>query len=185
MCVGMVILMELNPKTTYFISDTHFNHVNIVKYCNRPFDSVEEMNNTIIENWNKTVKENDIVYFLGDFVLSKNKGTMVKKYKDLLNGEIIFIKGNHDKKGKKFEIIEYEDYKFMLIHNPDSSYTFDFNGWIIHGHHHANDLDKYPLINPKMKRINVSVEVLNYKPISFENILKLIRNGKFIKKLSD
>ena len=65
----------------------------------------------------------------------------------------------------------------MLIHNPDSSYTFDFNGWIIHGHHHANDLEKYPLINPKNEEVDVSVEVLNYKPISLENILKLKKWG--------
>jgi calcineurin-like phosphoesterase family protein len=54
----------------------------------------------------------------------------------------------------------------MLIHNPDSSYTFDFSGWIIHGHH-ANYLEKYPLININ-EEVDVSVEVLNYKPISLE-----------------
>ena len=138
-------------RKIYLISDTHFNHVNIIKYCNRPFNNVEEMNKILIKNWNNTVRDRDIVYFLGDFVLSKNKGTVMKKYDELLNGEIIFIKGNHDKKGKKFEIIEYGDYKFMLIHNPDSSYIFNFDDWVIHGHHHANHLDDYPFINPIKK----------------------------------
>ena len=52
----------------YFISDTHFNHNNIIKYCNRPFKSINEMNQTIINNWNKTVKADDEIYHLGDLV---------------------------------------------------------------------------------------------------------------------
>jgi len=172
-------------RKIYLISDTHFNHVNIIKYCNRPFNNVEEMNKILIKNWNNTVRDRDIVYFLGDFVLSKNKGIVMKKYDELLNGEIIFIKGNHDKKGKKFEIIEYGDYKFMLIHNPDSSYTFNFDDWVIHGHHHANHLDDYPFINPIKKRVNVSVEVINYKPVSLDLIIKLIEKGKVVRTIKD
>ena len=172
-------------RKIYLISDTHFNHVNIIKYCNRPFNNVEEMNKILIKNWNNTVRDRDIVYFLGDFVLSKNKGTVMKKYNELLNGEIIFIKGNHDKKGKKFEIIEYGDYKFMLIHNPDSSYTFNFDDWVIHGHHHANHLDDYPFINPIKKRVNVSVEVIDYKPVSLDLIIKLIEKGEVVRTIKD
>ena len=101
----------------------------------------------------------------------------------MLNGEIVIIKGNHDKVGEKFRIIEYEGYKFMLIHNPDSSLTFNFDGWVIHGHHHGNYLDEYPFINPFKKRINVSVEVLDYKPVSLDLIIKLIEKEKFIKTI--
>ena len=56
-------------KHVWVTSDTHFNHANIIKYCNRPFSSVEEMNETIIANWNKVVSEDDMVYHLGDFAL--------------------------------------------------------------------------------------------------------------------
>ena len=170
-------------RKVYLISDTHFNHANIIKYCNRPFANVEEMDKTIIKNWNNIVRDKDIVYFLGDFVLSKNKTKKAKELIELLNGEIIFIKGNHDKFGEKFKIIEYNDYKFMLIHNPDSSLTFNFDGWVIHGHHHGNYLDEYPFINPFKKRINVSVEVLDYKPVSLDLIIKLIEKEKFIKTI--
>ena len=172
-------------RKIYVISDTHFNHANIIKYCNRPFKNVEEMDKTIIKNWNNIVRDKDIVYFLGDFVLSKNKAKKAKELMELLNGEIIFIKGNHDKFGEKFKIIEYNGYKFMLIHNPDSSYTFNFEGWVIHGHHHANHLDEYPFINPIKKKVNVSVEVINYKPISLNLIIKLIRRGEVVRTIND
>lgn len=56
----------------YFISDTHFHHSNIIKYCNRPFKDINEMNEIIISNWNNIVKKDDIVYHLGDFCLSSD-----------------------------------------------------------------------------------------------------------------
>lgn len=63
-----ILSFNTNEQNIFFTSDTHFWHENIIKFCNRPFSSVEEMNDTIIENWNKVVGENDIVFHLGDFV---------------------------------------------------------------------------------------------------------------------
>ena len=59
---------------TFFTSDTHFGHANIIKYCNRPFSSLEEMNSTIIRNWNEMVKPEDTVFFLGDFCFKNGPG---------------------------------------------------------------------------------------------------------------
>jgi len=77
----------------YFVSDTHFNHNNIIKYCDRPFDSVEEMNEVLIKNWNSVVSEGDIVYFLGDFSMSLGA---VEELTKRLNGHKKLITGNHD-----------------------------------------------------------------------------------------
>ena len=80
---------------TFFTSDTHFGHANIIKFCNRPFTGVEEMNEALVENWNKKVKPGDLVYHLGDFSMKIDKFQSLK-YLERLNGNIEFIPGNHD-----------------------------------------------------------------------------------------
>jgi calcineurin-like phosphoesterase family protein len=78
----------------FFTSDTHFGHLNIIKYCERPFDSVESMNRAMIDRWNAVVSDSDTVYHLGDFALGPK--LLWKTYRYELNGQIIFIAGNHD-----------------------------------------------------------------------------------------
>ena len=58
---------KLNPNKVWFTSDTHFNHIGIIKFCDRPFSSVEEMNQALIDNWNSTIPSDGIVFHLGDF----------------------------------------------------------------------------------------------------------------------
>ena len=76
----------------YVTSDTHFNHKNIIEYCNRPYSSVEEMNKAIIDNWNSVVKDEDTVYVLGDFCLGGKEA--IKELCSQLKGHKILIKGN-------------------------------------------------------------------------------------------
>ena len=81
----------------FFTSDEHYSHRNILKYCKRPFDSVEEMNEEMINRHNEVVGEKDWVYHIGDFYCGKDK----QEAKDIfnrLNGNKVLIKGNHDKK---------------------------------------------------------------------------------------
>lgn len=170
------VLEKLNGRECFFIGDLHLDHKNIISYCKRPFNSVVEMNNTIVKNWNKTIRKKDIVYFLGD--MAYGKGSRNTDYwLNKLKGEIVFIKGNHDKSKKmKFYnklILNYKGNKFLLVHAPEDV-PKDWKGWVIHGHHHNHKIE-YPLVNRKKKTINVSVELLNYKPILFKDLLKKIK----------
>lgn len=143
----------------YLISDLHLNHKNVIRYCNRPFSSMKEMNRRLINNWNSVVNYTDTVYFLGDFSFGK-PSLWIKK----LNGNIIFIRGNHDNFGYNHAEIEHDGYRFFLTHNPRWA---EYDGWIIHGHVH----DTRPLVDREKKRINVSCEMTNYRPISIEDII--------------
>lgn len=158
----------------FLISDTHFNHFNIIKYCNRPFETIEQMNNTIIENWNKTIKPDDKVFFLGDFGF----GTIehLKELCSKLNGNKEIILGNHDqskrpnqwrsigfREAHKYPII-YRNF-YILSHEP--LFMNDTMPYLnIHGHIHGECLDG-------KNHFNVSCEVLNYMPIDFEKLIKL------------
>jgi calcineurin-like phosphoesterase family protein len=78
---------------TFFTSDTHWGHSNIIKYSNRPFASVEEMDRKLIENWNKVVGQDDTIYHLGDLAMGR---TNVPSLLSQLNGQKHLIWGNHD-----------------------------------------------------------------------------------------
>lgn len=98
-------------NNTFFISDTHFFHNNIISYCNRPFRNVDEMNSVMIENWNNIVREDDVVWHLGDFSFGKKDN--VKDILPKLNGKINLIVGNHDKQNIHF----YYDAGFHRVYD--------------------------------------------------------------------
>lgn len=158
----------------FFISDTHFDHKNIIRYCNRPFESVEEMNEVIVQRWNDVVGVSDTVFFLGDFAYWKNG--LASTWAAKLNGRIVFIRGNHDRElpnAENFLYLKYGDTTFLL-HHYASRPDFYPQGWLIHGHEHNNDLELYPFVNKENKTINVSCEVVNYTPVSIDEIMAAI-----------
>lgn len=151
----------------YFIADTHFNHENIIKYCNRPFVSSQEMNHYIENKWNSIVTPNDIVYHLGDvgFGSTEELKVMINR----LNGTKILIKGNHDVRrginGWK-EVGFAEVYKKKLIidnlvltHEPIEVEEGYIN---VFGHIHNKPLDEN--FN-KNNHICVSCDVIDYTPM--------------------
>lgn len=171
----------------YFISDTHFYHHNIIKYTNRPFNSVEEMNDSLINNWNNIISKDDIVYHLGDFSLSCDEE--IKNIFNRLNGNIILIRGNHDRKPVKFyedigfkvlknAPIVLDEYKLVLSHTPVVDKKIK-DGYVnLFGHIHNKKLNenyssKYYSID---KHINVCVDATNFNPISLDEINKLRNN---------
>lgn len=170
-------------ERTFLISDLHLGHTNIIKYCSRPFSTVEEMNQTIISNWNNTIRSNDKVFFLGDMSFGRDS-LKPREYLKLLKGNIIYLKGSHDKGirpssdlGPKVKVhlsyhIEVTGIKFLLVHDPFDIYlNHDPIDWTIHGHVHDNE----PFLCPERKRINVSVEAINYTPITLSRIVDIIK----------
>lgn len=164
----------------YLIADTHFYHKNIIKYCNRPFSSVEEMNQVMINNWNAIVTNDDIVIHLGDFCFPKYIEGLTYKERYLLtvdellvklNGRKYILRGNHD---PSYELLDecywsgiltspYYFKKFVLTHKPIETDRIN-----IHGHVH----EKYPLYYDN--KFNVSVDAINFRPISLKEIEEIV-----------
>lgn len=164
----------------YFIGDLHLDHANIIKYCNRPFKSVEEMNSVLLQRWNDTVGKDDTVYYLGDIAYGRGSRSGFWWWQQL-NGNKILIKGNHDRQIKgivpvhRWLVEEIGGERFLLVHSPDYDKP-EWDGWMIHGHHHNNYPDLYPLINRENKTINVSAELLDYYPLPLDRLLWLVRS---------
>jgi calcineurin-like phosphoesterase family protein/2'-5' RNA ligase len=159
-----------DKKAVYLISDLHLDHRNIIGYCARPFSDVKEMNDILVNNWNNIIRGNP-AYFLGDLSGPRSTEFWLRK----LKGEIFFIRGDHDaiiKNSKEFQVLEFDNHKFLLLHNPDDA-PAGWDGWIIHGHKHNNDVKNYPFINGEKRTINVSAELINYKPVSLDYIVSL------------
>lgn len=129
-----------------YISDPHFGHANVIGFDNRPFKTVEEMNDVLISRWNNAVQDGDLVYILGDmFWMTPQKAMPIMEQ---LNGQKILVKGNHDrwhdtKFDKLFvkidEYIETEDNgrKVVLCHYPIPCFKNHFYGWVhLYGHVH-------------------------------------------------
>ncbi len=81
---------------THVASDLHLGHKNIIEYCERPFDSVSEMNDTLLKNWNECVGPNERVLYLGDLAPFEDRTHVVQGWLNKLNGQFLFIEGNHD-----------------------------------------------------------------------------------------
>lgn len=156
----------------FLISDMHFNHINIIKYESRPFSCIEEMNKTIIENWNNTVSKNDTVFVLGDVGFFK-KDKAIKIIGEL-NGHKYLIMGNHDKAHSTYW---WREVGFKEV----SKYPIIYNSLYILSHEPIYTNNPSPYINIHSKVIdssqhfNVSVESINYTPISFSKIVKGVK----------
>lgn len=167
----------------YFtISDTHFGHDNVIKYSNRPFKDVEEMNERLVELWNKTVSNDDYVIFLGDFALGQKEN--IYKYGSRLNGHKIIVLGNHDRRKdfyleagfeqvvKRFDMSAEQtglDYNIIFTHHPYLG--IQSNERNIHGHIHDKKLDDSFDTD---KYFNASVENINYRPVKIKDIIEIM-----------
>ena len=167
------------PDDIFLISDLHLGHANIIRYCSRPFlvSDVAEMDRVLIDNWNFSISPDSRIFYLGDLRYGEQAlGT--KEYRKKLNGDITFIRGNHDEAelgAVPSSTLNYKKLRFLLVHDP-ANIPPDFDGWTIHGHHHNNDLRHFPFINFIDRRINVSAEVIGYVPVGLYEICTLIQS---------
>lgn len=171
----------------FFTSDLHLGHANIIRFCNRPFSSVEEMDKTIIENWNKTVGKNDTVYVLGDFSMTKDL-QIIDGYINMLNGKICFLKGNHDywmkkydflKNGRVFNLGDYHEEalnqkRIIMCHYPMAEWNHFFRGsYHLHGHQHNNKEYNTENVKCGLRRYDVGVDANDFKPVPINKIIEL------------
>lgn len=182
--------MKLNSSICgiYFISDTHFYHNNVISYSNRPFVSVEEMNNKILFNINNKVKKNDYLFILGDFSFGKTEQT-----ENILNlivcENVHLVSGNHDLNilrnenliSKFKSVVNYSEItirdeslinknqRIILFHYPILEWNQGHRGsWMLHGHCHNNLKLPQELLNKKIK--DVGCDAINFTPISYFEI---------------
>jgi len=166
--------------SVFFTSDQHFQHKNIIKYCNRPFSNVEEMNEVLVENHNKMVTNKDIVYHLGDFCFGGNP----KKWLDRLNGKKHYlILGNHDHRHKKElrKIFDNVDETGLVTVGNDLIYISHYAHLVwpqvhygvyhLFGHSHGN-------LKGVTGSLDCGVDPHGFMPIEWDDLKDVIDNEK-------
>jgi calcineurin-like phosphoesterase family protein len=157
----------------FFTSDHHFGHENVIKYCNRPFSSVEEMDEIMIKRWNERVNSLDRVYHLGDFTL----GVDYHKFLNRLNGQVTFITTNfhHDSRWynaldetiKLHDVLceKFWDTWVFMFHYPVAVWDRKHYGaWHLYGHIHNKEF-----VLPGFA-MNVGVDHHNFYPVSYDEV---------------
>lgn len=174
---------------TFCTADPHFCHNNIINFKKddgsplRPYSSVEEMNEALVDNWNKVVGERDRIYVLGDLAMSRRGLDAILPR---LKGRKVLVKGNHDEDKLSFYSQYFDDIRayvckkgFIMSHipiHPESLSRWKIN---IHGHTHYRNMMKtvkrYGIFPKRVideRYVCVSVEQTNFTPISLDEILK-------------
>ena len=167
----------------FFTADTHFGHKNILKLCNRPFETIEEMNETLIENWNHRVSGMDTVYIVGDMFFRCSDAEAILRR---LKGKKRLIVRNHDSSwmnkvdlNRYFvsvdRLLEISDGKhaLTLCHYPLLTWNHAKKSYMIHGHIHADtSADYFPLICNRSNVLNAGVDINGFMPVSFDDLVQ-------------
>lgn len=173
----------------FFISDTHFGHANIINFKRndgtplRPFSSIQEHDEFIVEHWNRLVRPQDHIYHLGDVCVKSDQLGILKR----CNGHKRLVRGNHDIFKTRMYMNYFEEiygvrifveHGFACSHIPLHPDSLNRRGWSVnvHGHTHANRV----LLNekPDPRYIPISCEHTAYMPVSLEEIKKLLESQK-------
>ena len=196
---------EEEAKHLFFVSDTHFGHENIIKFCNRPFKTTKEMDEALIKNWNDVIGPDDIVFHLGDFAFGGSQ--LWNDTLQRLNGHKILIIGNHDMKNLRqgymrwFDAVlpqaqlQIDNRAVYLNHYPFLCYGGSYRGekgavWQLFGHVHSGpnstglDSDRLKYCFPY--QYDVGVDNNDFTPVSWEEIKSIIsRQAETYEKSKD
>lgn len=178
----------------YFTSDLHLDHARISQYCGRPFHTVEQMNDTLIKNWNRVVSPKDEIYVLGDFCMGSLPSAL--NHLRRLNGRKYLVAGNHDQKLLKHDefraqwewVKDYHEHRWtdaegtkmiVMSHYPFMSWNgMHRMSWMCHGHCHSSLPDSRPW-STKGKILDVGVDANNYTPLSLEVVEGIMKKKTF------
>lgn len=187
------IKLNSSEVDIWFTSDLHFGHRNIIDFCNRPWKTTEEMDEVLMRNWNSVVKDDDIIFDLGDFAYATTS-----RWKYLiqnLKGRHFLIKGNHDESRypgdhifKLFEgvydqlLLKIDNYNVYLNHYPFLCYggayrkdTINLFGHVHSGPYSNNGLDTDRLKMLFPTQYDVGVDNNDYYPISWKTIKDIVQ----------
>lgn len=184
--------IKLSSTNLFFTSDPHFFHTNIIKYTNRPFKSINEMNNTLIENWNNKVPPESVVIVIGDFAFGRCTPHNVAEIVKSLNGNIILVEGNHDQVSiqaqTQFNVFAevYQTLDLRVVtqqenkddyvdvncnHYPGLTWNkAHFGAWQAFGHVHSTE----PIKGQSVFQYDVGMDGNNFTPISFQEFGQII-----------
>ena len=185
---------KFDKDKVFFTSDLHFGHTNIIRFCGRPYTDVKEMNQALIDNWNKAVPEDGIVFVLGDIGFCSVQ--VLKNIFNKLNGTKYLILGNHDYKMQKqlqkacifeeicnMKRIQVDGCNIVLCHYPMLCFDGSHRGNLqLFGHVHSgpgivtDDTIKIKSLLPT--QYDVGVYNNNYTPVSFPQLQAIINNRK-------
>jgi calcineurin-like phosphoesterase family protein len=157
----------------FFTSDTHFGHGGALGLYRRPFASVVEMNDVLVERWNETVGADDVLWHLGDFAI-RQRAEVVQEFLARLNGRKHLVAGNNDPPATReldgweseqpYAEIVLEDVSLVLCHYPFRSWRGMGKGWLnLHGHSHGR-------LKPLPRQFDVGVDVWGFRPVTLGEI---------------
>ena len=169
----------------FFTSDQHFNHTNIIKYCHRPFNNIEHMNEAMIKRRNSIVSPNDYVYVLGDFIFVDNIN-IITYFVNKLNGTILLLRGDHGRTkltiGDKLKMVDpiVELVPTFPLAHISTTLTLchwcmrvwpksHYNSWHLYGHSHG-------MLPSEGKSHDIGVDNNNFYPLSLDEIIEIMKS---------
>jgi calcineurin-like phosphoesterase family protein len=162
---------------TWFTSDTHFGHANIINYSKRPFASVAEMDGALVANWNAVVRPDDDIWHLGDFCFRSTRTP--ESYLRRLTGRVHLVWGNHDGQETKgmaglassqpYAEITIDGTRLVLFHYAMRVWNRSHQGSLhLYGHSHAS-------LPGDRQSLDVGVDCFDYRPVSLDDIVRRLR----------